>query len=234
MNWKLKISLLTIIILICACNTKLYEFEREGYEGVYSKKMQQPLYVHYMLTRDCACGVVKRSNNFSEDSLTVIPLLDYYKGSGYDRGHLRPADHSKCSESQMKSTFRTVNLAPQLPSFNRGSWRSLEQYTKNLLTEYDSLEIYSGPIFKGEKKYLVAKEVRIPEAFFKAIKINDTLFLGFILDQNGKSIELVETIVSINEIEKITKIDLFPGTPEQIEKKNFSLYYRETKSYKCD
>ena len=221
---------IAIVGFIYSCSGALYKFERVGYNGVYSEKYGQSIYVNYLLTRDCAYGNEKRASGFKEDTLTIKPLLQYYKSSGFDRGHLRPADHSRCSNSYMKSTFTILNISPQLPTFNRGIWKNIESLTKNYLSVFDSIEVYTGPIFKGRKKYLDGRVVRIPSAFFKSVKLNDSLFTSFIVPHYAK-LPIEQLVVSVNEIERITKIDLFPGTSEFFESKiDSTLLYNNSKN----
>lgn len=228
MKSLIKLSFFILFVVLSkSCLKKSIDFKREGYNGSYSEKYGQSLYIHYYLTQACHCGKQKRTNNFKDDSLTKIPLLHYYKSSGFDRGHLKPADHSRCSKENMKSSFNALNISPQTPNLNRGIWKKLESFNKNLLSKNDSIEVYSGPIFRGKKKYLEGKTVRIPSAFFKSIKLNDSLFISFIVPhyENQKNTQtednpnIKELLVSVNEIEKIIKIDLFPGTAEYLEKK---------------
>jgi endonuclease G, mitochondrial len=39
----------------------------------------------------------------------------------------------------MVESFYYSNVAPQLPSLNRGIWKKLEEYTRQLAKEYDSV-----------------------------------------------------------------------------------------------
>ena len=54
-----------------------------------------------------------------------------YRGSGYDRGHLKPAADSKGSMEEMESSFLMTNMAPQTPNLNRGIWKQLEEAVRN-------------------------------------------------------------------------------------------------------
>ena len=64
---------------------------RIGYAFSYSEKHEQPLFVTYELTKEeVENKVAKRKDNFRKDPLvtTGSAILDDYKRSGYDRGHL--------------------------------------------------------------------------------------------------------------------------------------------------
>ena len=71
-----------------------------------------------------------RMNNFRAD--IRIPYrfragLNAYKGSGYDRGHLVGSANNDILEIQNSETFLLSNMSPQLPNFNRGIWKKLEE-----------------------------------------------------------------------------------------------------------
>ena len=70
-----------------------------------------------------------RTDNFHvEESLPfnkrVHPGL--YIHSGYDKGHMVPADTATTITS-MYDTFSMANMTPQEPKLNRGRWKQLEQ-----------------------------------------------------------------------------------------------------------
>lgn len=216
MNYK-KIIFIYIIIL-SSCSRSI-DFQREGYSGIYSNHHRQSKTICYFLTRECVCGSEKRTNVFYEDSIVSDSLLPKYKGSGYDRGHLKPADHSRCSESEMKESFLTLNISPQIPSFNRGPWKQLEAYSKRSLNFTDSVLVYCGPIFGPIWRRSKHKGLIIPQAYYRTLKLNDSTFLGFILDQSEKKFDPFRHVVPINIIERKTRLDLYPGTPEIYEDK---------------
>lgn len=165
------------------------------------------------------CPKLKRSSSFNEDSITKSQLLPYYKGSGFDRGHLKPADHSKCSKESMKASFLTLNISPQLPSFNRGPWKQLEAYSKRALNLKDSIQVYVGPIFSRVWNRKKHEGITIPKAYYRTLKFNDSTAVGFIMDQNEKEFDPFRQAVPINLIERKTRLDLYPGTPERFEAK---------------
>lgn len=49
-----------------------------------------------------------------------------YIGSGYERGHLNPAQYNTATTLAMYSTFTLTNAAPQVTSFNSPLWRDWE------------------------------------------------------------------------------------------------------------
>ena len=75
----------------------------------------------------------KRKNDFRIDPVvkTVSATPADYRNSGYDRGHLCPAGDMAFSEIAMSESFYMSNISPQVPSFNRGIWKTLEQKVRD-------------------------------------------------------------------------------------------------------
>jgi endonuclease G, mitochondrial len=104
------------------------------YTSTFSKSKRLPVVVKYWLTRsmlDCERRY-KRFSRFKPDpSIPEFTSLDKdYKNSGYDRGHQMDAFDCGCDSTAMAESFYYSNVAPQLPSLNRGIWKKLEEYTR--------------------------------------------------------------------------------------------------------
>lgn len=75
--------------------------------------------------------------------------LSNHKSSGYDRGHLAPAANHKQNKEELEDTFYLSNMCPQCPQFNRGYWPKLERYVRDLTKLHQTVEVYTGPIYKA-------------------------------------------------------------------------------------
>jgi endonuclease G len=87
----------------------------------------------------------------------MIPETDFsidYQKSGYDRGHLAPAEDMWYSMETMVQSFFYSNMSPQLPRFNLGVWKKLEMQMRNWAVEYDNLYVVTGPILSDSIKDL--------------------------------------------------------------------------------
>jgi endonuclease G len=94
-----------------------------------------------------------------------------YKKSGYDRGHQMDAYDCGCDSIAMAESFYYSNVAPQLPSLNRGIWKKLEEYTRKLTKEYDSVLVWCGSV-TFEDKYI--GKVAVPDYCWKIIYVKRT------------------------------------------------------------
>lgn len=109
------------------------------YKAFYSHKIQTSSFVIYKLYK--GGGDVTRSGmNFkTKDNL---PHFNY-TNSGYDRGHLVPAEDFAYDKKLMQNTFYYHNVIPQTIKLNRGNWKRFENAVRNASQE-DSLIIICG------------------------------------------------------------------------------------------
>ena len=197
----------------------------------YSEKHKQAEWVAYKLTRDMVlkAGSASRAHmpfkpDSNLDKSKAVKTSDYTR-SGYDRGHLVPAQDMSFDETAMKETFFMSNVSPQDKDFNRGKWKELENETRNWASKYDEIYVIAGPVltkraikrFPKDKKY-----IPVPHSYYKIIldftgNENEVKAIAFWLRNQETEIPLSGFVTTIDEIEKLTGIDFFPGLPDDIE-----------------
>ena len=165
-----------------------------------------------MLAKSNLGSGVERSNRFMEDPLVSTQTAtnaDYAK-SGYDRGHLAPAADMSWSLQALQESFYYSNTSPQLPGFNRGIWKKLEEKVRTWALQYDTLFIVTGPILEPGLPTIGPNKVSIPKAYFKALYApKQQKGLAFILP-NAKSEQLLsEFCLSIDALEQQLNRDFF-------------------------
>ena len=163
-----------------------------GYTISYNETYEQANWVYYVLKpTDLVGDKVKRRNNFRVDKgiESGTATLKDYKGSGYDRGHLKPSGDEPCDSTQMSETFYMSNISPQHPSFNRGIWRKLENYARTTTAKSDSVVVITGGVLTEGLKTIGENKVAVPEYFFKVLYIynNDGVTIRPFLLKNEKS-----------------------------------------------
>jgi endonuclease G len=191
------------------------------YSLSYVEEYEQPEWTFHMICKNCY-GNSERKNNFREDPLvkSKSAQLTDYKGSGYDRGHLVPAADMNINNTAMSESFYLSNMSPQKPSFNRGVWRKLETQIRGWSAVYDTLYVVTGPILEYGYKTTGPNEVAIPQFYYKAIYTeNPSKMIGFILPNEGSKENILKYQVTIDEIEKRTKLDLFPALNDTLEER---------------
>jgi endonuclease G len=190
--------------------------EYNGYTLSYNESHEQANWVYYVLKpEDISCETsVKIKKKFIQDDSIATGTAEYkdYTYSGYDRGHLKPAGDEKCDSLQMVETYYMSNISPQNPSFNRGIWKKLENYTRKVAFESDSVVVITGPILADNLTIIPDKKnnVSIPEFFFKILYIyqDGKLITYSFLMKNEKSDEPLATfLVPIEAIENLAGLD---------------------------
>jgi endonuclease G len=101
-------------------------FERTAYTLSYDRRNRIANWVGEHITAQSIAkgeGVSRSKSNFRDDQ--AIPALfrartrDYVK-TGYDRGHLCPADDADATQESLQESFSMSNMAPQIGiGFNR-------------------------------------------------------------------------------------------------------------------
>ena len=101
----------------------------------YDQKKEQPLWVEY--TVQCPKGRASRSGmDFYEVKDIHTSDNDDYKNNIWDKGHLAPAASFNCDKATLKKTFSYLNCTLQHQGLNRGVWKELEEFERNLANFY--------------------------------------------------------------------------------------------------
>ena len=119
---------------------------------------------------------VTRVNDFHPDNRldkNVRAENSDYDTSGFDRGHMTPAEDAS-SDKEMYDTFLLSNLAPQIPSFNRISWRMLEEAVhKQVNASGRPTIIITGLIYgSGTVHYIGYHRIQVPVAYYKIVYLS--------------------------------------------------------------
>jgi endonuclease G len=160
-----------------------------AYGFVYDETHEQAKWIAYCLTKSEAMGVLERSDNFKED-----PLV--HTGTA-DRGHLAPAADMRWSIQCMEESFYYSNMSPQVPSFNRGIWKKLEEEVRDWAVKLDSILIVTGPVLSSDLSSIGMNKVSVPKYYFKAIvdlKGPNSKGIAFLLPNEGSKLPLMDFI----------------------------------------
>ena len=197
-----------------------------AYSIGYSDSYREALWVAYKLTAEMLNVLprVSRADKFVADPLLPVELAVtdvVYKKSGFDRGHLLPAADMAHSELTMKETFYFSNITPQVPTFNRGIWKVLEDQVREWAKKDGKIYVVTGPVLSSNLKMLNGT-LPIPEVFYKGIlfySAEKVYAIGFLMENEGSTKPLQSFAVTIDRIEEETSLDLFYQLPDVIEKK---------------
>jgi endonuclease G, mitochondrial len=181
----------------------------KSYTAYYSKDRNYPVKVEWWLTKKVltCSSKIPRTDKFLPDPLLKAgtDLQSSYTSSGFDRGHNYNAADGACDAVSMAESFYFSNMTAQYPALNRGDWKSLEEYTRKLALEKDSVKVICGS--SGVLKRI--GKVAVPISCWKVIYIksekkayaylftNDTSRPdGF--ENNKVPLEVVKAVAEIN------------------------------------
>lgn len=190
----------------------------------YSEKNEQPEWVAYKVSSKNYNKSTKRTNDYREDPLikTKSASPKDYRKSGYDMGHLAPAHAMGYNHTSMSESFYLSNISPQKASFNRGIWRSLERKVEYWSSFKDSIYVVSGPILDNPIDQIGDNEIAVPRAFYKTLvsfKDGEVRGIAFVIPNEKSKKSIYSYATSIDEIEKITRIDFYHDLDKLIQDK---------------
>lgn len=204
----------------------------------YDGRTKSARYVVEYLTARSLAKRVDRAAGFRADldalSEARASTADY-EASGYDQGHLAPADFHKADDDKQSATFVLSNAAPQVPECNRGCWRLLEAHVRTLAEESEAAIVITAPLYLPDKdgnvvlKTIGVNRVFVPTHFAKAVirqsAGSDLPEVMAWIVPNSKAVgnDLTKYLVSIDDFEAGAGIDVFAPLPDDIEKSLESL-----------
>ena len=192
----------------------------------YVEDNEQAEWVAYELTRDrLNQNWVERSNTFRPDPdvRTESATPRDYMSSGYDKGHLCPAADMGFNEQAMDETFFMSNMSPQVPAFNMGIWRELEELTRDWARKFGHLYVVTGPILSQAGLGQIGfSKVTVPAYYYKVLLAPEQhRAIGFMLPNQVSTRPVLDYAYSIDQVEKSTGLDFFPqilkGLDEELE-----------------
>ena len=190
----------------------------------YDPSHKIPSWVGYELTTDEAKSkVTSRTGSFRADP--ELPRGGRaenadYSGSGYDKGHMAPANDFSWNVDAMKATFILSNAIPQRHGLNGGRWAQLEAAVHGLAATQGAVWIFSGPVFAGAApiKTIGADKVAVPTHTYKVVLCvhpnGDMQAFGFVMPNIQKPSGSISSYTfSVDQVEKLTGLDFFSALP---------------------
>lgn len=143
-----------------------------GYASLLDPASKEARIVSYVLTADHSHAHGSRAGmTFKVDALAPPESqgrASDYSASGYDLGHLAPAEDFAWSAELERDTFSMANVEPQLPGLNRQGWERIEEITRAEACRHGEVWIFTGPIYPGIGE-IGADKLSVPRGFFKVV-----------------------------------------------------------------
>ncbi|WP_353778922.1 DNA/RNA non-specific endonuclease [Winogradskyella sp. 3972H.M.0a.05] len=193
-----------------------------NYSLSYAEAHEQAEWVAYELKASHLSSTNHKRPYFEIDRAVKTKAAHWrnYKNSGYDRGHLCPAGDRRFTKEAHDETFLTSNISPQKHDFNSGVWNRLEQKVRYWARKYDGVFVVTGGILEDGLQSIGEEQVTVPKQFYKVLidyNKGNPKVLAFLMDHKGSDKPLYEFVVSVDDIEALTKIDFFPQLSDDIE-----------------
>ncbi|NEZ56723.1 DNA/RNA non-specific endonuclease [Leptolyngbyaceae cyanobacterium CCMR0082] len=212
-------------------NINNYLIDREQYVLAYSQSRGVLRWASWVSSRDWI-GSTERQNNFRPDG--ILPKGTYkvapgdYTNSGYDRGHMVPSADRTASKKDNSATFLMTNVFPQTAENNRGPWKELENYSRDLIYQQNKILYIVGGVY-GQKEPIAKERVIPPSRTWKVIVIFDdeptvdnvsynTEIIAVDMPNNKRLDDQWQTYqTSVDRIELATGYDLLSDVPEALQ-----------------
>ncbi len=208
--------------------------ERPQFALSYNKDLGGPNWVSWHIDAS-TLGDTQRGD-FRPDSLLPpdwqIRPSDY-RGSGYDRGHVCPSGDRTATEEDNDATFVMSNMLPQTAALNQHVWKTLEDYSRELVSQNNELYIVAGG--DGSKERIGRGKINVPKQYWKIAvvlpegdndlsRIDANTRVIAVLMPNDESPQIAnadwsEYTTSVAQIEKVTGYDFFPNLPSNVRRK---------------
>jgi endonuclease G len=162
--------LLFLLPLVAFAQRDSVFIKTDIFTTVYSELLQQPKWVKYTVL--CPTGTAPRTGMdfYAQPGIITSDNADY-AANVYDKGHCAPAADFNCTKEMLYKTFTYANCVLQHERLNRGVWRLLESYERELAkTNTVSVEIkmvYSTTSLK------LPTGATVPDGFYKIIKFGN-------------------------------------------------------------
>lgn len=188
-------TLFLTLLLITSANAQTslenIKIKTDIFEIEYSQKYQQPLNVKYIV--QCPVGDEERDGMIFKKYKGVLTSDDAdYINNVWDKGHMAPAGAFTCNATKLLETFSYLNCALQHESLNRGPWKELEHFEKDLTKVFTSVSIEIRLHFENKPEYWLKTGALIPIGFTKIIKCDNKTFEFYFPNTNVAGHDWIE------------------------------------------
>ena len=198
---------------------------KKGFIIGYSPSLRHPVWVAYKAARARAPFIPPRPSGFKPDPAAAnSPQHKDYAKTGYDRGHMAPnlAIAARYGKEAQEQTFLTSNICPQRAGLNQGPWRDLEFRIAELWPDcYGEVWVIAGAVTAPDGRRLPSG-VGIPTAFYQIVVAQEKTklrALAVYMPQNLRRRAFARaSLVSIDEIEKLSGLDFLAALPDEVER----------------
>lgn len=198
-----------------------------GHSLVWDEAHHVPIWTAHLVLPDIMKGSLARIDTFLPDPSVKgrTDLFAEYWNSGYDRGHMVPSADMRWSQKALQATYYYSNIAPQKAEMNREAWADLEDWGRRYVHyAKERVFIVTGPVITDGLPVLATpatiEQVSIPTYCFKAFADLDGPVkkgIAFVMKNGPAEKPMLSYAVSIDSVERLTGLDLFPALEDALE-----------------
>ena len=129
------------------------------------------------------------------------------EATGWDRGHLVPANHMDASDALIAETFHMTNIVPQRSAFNQGIWADAETIAE-CYRDLAPVQVAGGVVYDDTANdlFLASHGIRTPDWFWMTLVTTEpgsgaTRVIAWLFPNDVGLGALNEYIVSVNTLE---------------------------------
>ncbi len=212
--------------------------DKEFFVVNYRDSCRIPYWAAYVIVAESLYGRHARLARFRTDRQVPSEFRsrhDDYTGTGFDRGHLAPAELFQRSDRAYASTYVCSNICPEHKRFNEDKWRTLEAQVHALADAQGRAWVVTGtafldtafrPLPAADYRWIPdgKRRVAVPTHVYDAVLAKDRsgrfTTYAFLLP-NKPRWRRAETSASfllpVDRLEEILGMDFFPALPDSIE-----------------
>lgn len=151
---------------------QIKEVTTDIFSVVYDEGLEQPIKLTYQV--QCPLGDASRSGlDFRKYDGVHTSDNDDYSKNVWDKGHLAPAAAFNCDREMVRSTFSYLNCALQHEGLNRGPWKELERFERDL-AKFFEVNVTIEVVFDTINR--VPGGAAIPTGFKKTIEFDGKVY----------------------------------------------------------
>jgi len=169
---KFALILLSFFVYCYVFSQDETHIKTDLFDVTYSETLEQPIFLSYHI--QCPNGDASRLGlDFRlYDGVHTSDNNDY-KNNEWDKGHLAPAAAFSCDRDMIRETFLYINCALQHEGLNRGPWKELEEFERNLAKIFEEVFVSIECHFSNNS-LILDTGATVPDGFTKIINFNNT------------------------------------------------------------
>ncbi len=172
----------------------------------YCQECNAANYSFFVITKEeMSKKPIKRTGSFKKDPQEPQVLPTVYNKQ-YDRGHLASYESMAFCQVGADECFYMTNIVPQIPNFNRGLWKKLEEKERKIALQNDSTWIVAGCIYLLSHKTYSIDNIWVPDYMYKVISTKTQTICYLFPNKVFTDTDIEKYKTTLDDISKISGV----------------------------